>query len=447
MNSAEIIHKLRVENAKLKEDYDFLLQKSNAKRYKFIDSLVDGAYKLMPRRKKPTPAAEEAAELAANPEVQIQPRGGVKRKFEKGKVYILAVNFYDWQGKIVYKGGAERYIYDLALLLKSLKYHPVILQGADADFEKTYRGVKIRGVKMPSKDVREISRVYNNICQDAEFIVVSPLELACEVYDVPAIGINHGIAFDGPNASAFSQNPHGYDIYHEALENCQQVVCVDTNFINWARTRDHALSEYLVFIPNYYDAKVFRPSQRRRSNKKVTCVYPRRLYSARGYDIAIQAFRKLFKKYPYLKLNFVGQVDSSDVAKDLKKFMQDFPQNVEHLEYSMKDMYKAYEPADIVLVPTRYSEGTSLSCIEGMVSGSAVIATNIGGLPNLIIDHYNGLLISPTAADLEKAVSELVDKPALRAELSKNGRAIAKAAFEKQLWEKRWKAVFSAIIE
>lgn len=369
----------------------------------------------------------------------------IPRKISKGKVYILSFNFYDWAGKTIYKGGAERYIYDLAVLLKQLGYHPVILQGAKGEpFEKTYHGVKIRGVPLKKPESRYVSGEYNTIVQDAEFVIASPVDLACEIYDVPVIGINHGIAFDGPNSKAFAESPTGYKIYTDAVEHCTTCVCVDTNFINWMRTRNYKLGNKLIFVPNYYDKTAFHPTKHT-NNKNLTCVYPRRLYSARGYDITIKAFRKLFKKYPTLHLNFVGQVDNDKVKKDLEKFQQDFPKNISHLEYSMKDMPKAYEPADIVLVPTRYAEGTSLSCIEGLASGAAVVATNIGGLPNLIIDHYNGLLISPTPDAIEAAISELIDHPDLRKKLSKNGQIVAENAFEKTIWEKRWTSILKSL--
>ena len=52
------------------------------------------------------------------------------------------------------------------------------------------------------------------------------------------------------------------------------------------------------------------------------------------------------------------------------------------------EMNKAYQNADITLIPSLYSEGTSLSCIEAMACGNAVIATRIGGLSDLIINDF-----------------------------------------------------------
>ncbi len=85
----------------------------------------------------------------------------------------------------------------------------------------------------------------------------------------------------------------------------------------------------------------------------------------------------------------------------------------------MSNVYKNY---DISLIPTLYSEGTSLSCLEAQASGNVVIATNIGGLPNLIINNYNGILINPDKNELFKAIKRVVLDKDLRTKLSSMSR-------------------------
>ena len=207
----------------------------------------------------------------------------------------------------------------------------------------------------------------------------------------------------------------------KALRNVVSCVCVDTNFINWTRTQDYALAQKERYIPNYYDSEQFSKVNRK-SHDKIVFVYPRRLYSARGSDLTTRAFERLLPKYKdKIILNFVGQVDNDKAQEDLDRIMKAFPKNVFHYEYTMEEMPKAYKDADVVLVPTRYSEGTSLSCIEGMASGATVVTTNVGGLPNLVIDGFNGRIISPTVDDLVDVVVEMITKPGLREKLAKNG--------------------------
>jgi glycosyltransferase involved in cell wall biosynthesis len=80
-------------------------------------------------------------------------------------------------------------------------------------------------------------------------------------------------------------------------------------------------------------------------------------------------------------------------------------------------MRAAYEDSAIVAIPTLCGEGTSLSAIEAMYFGCAVVSTWVGGLPNLIQDDRNGLLIAPDAAALGSALSRLITDEALRVRL------------------------------
>ena len=443
---AEYTRELEKKNVKLSVDNEELIKLLSSKRYKAMNFLTDSTYRILRRVNK-----REQLINAAKKTLRNKRKDGIAKKTVRGKIDIISMNFYDWDGEVVYKGGAERYIYDLACLLKRMGYKARILQCSNIYFEKNYDGVEIIGIGAGDKrSMRTCSSVYSYYCRDAELVIASPLELASEIKDVPVIGINHGINFDSEWNRYDKDSPRFYFEHMDALKNVVSCVCVDTNFINFTRTQDYALSLKEKYIPNYYDEKTFAKVNRKNTSDKITFVYPRRIYNARGFDITVEAFTKILSKYKNrVILNFVGQVDNDEAGKLLKQIMNSFPKNVFHYEYTMDEMVNAYRDADVVLIPTKYSEGTSLSCIEGMASGAAIITTDVGGLPNLVIDDYNGLLISPTARDLEKAVVEMIENPVKMKKLAKNGLAIAKEAFTKEKWNSRWedeiRSVLSAI--
>ena len=436
MSEQETINELKDLIVNLKNENKELEKKISSRRYRIADKLVDTSYSLL--HFKNFKKSKKTGEIKSEKNHQ--------RTIDKGRVDIINVNFYDWDGKTVFRGGAERYVFDLACLLKKMGYRPRLLQGANHDFEKEFHNIPVVGIKMKNQNMRMMSSVYNNVCKDAEFIIASPLELASELTcNVPVISINHGINFDHISNRYQAINNYNYADYIDGLIFSDYCVCVDTNFINWVRTRDYKLSLKMEYIPNYYDEKTFK-NIKRKKNKRLTFVYPRRIYSARGHDITLQAFRKIIKKYPNsVELHMIGQIDNKSAKKDVDEMLAEFPNNFFQTSYPMKDMYKAYEKADVVIIPTRYSEGTSLSCIEGMASGAAVIATNVGGLPNLIIDEFNGLLISPTANALKEAAEKLIENPTLRKSIAKNGETVAKAAFQKDNWDTCWEKIISLI--
>ena len=444
------VQKLNEKNARLMSDNAELAKRLSAKRYKLMDFLVDSSYRVLRVRNKKRELIGRNVGGAKNDDTdRLKKRREVKREVVRRRVDLINMNFYDWDGKTVYKGGAERYVYDLASLLKEMGYDARILQCSNVRFRKKYHGVEVIGVGAGNKsNIRECSAMYNYYCRDAEFLIASPLELASEIKDIPVVGINHGINFDGVWNKYSEEQPHSYRDYMDALKNVVSCVCVDTNFINFTRTQDYALSLKERYIPNYYDAKNFKKVNRSDKAEKITFVYPRRLYDARGFDITVEAFERILVKYKNkIKLNFVGQIDNDGARSLLDGIMQKFPENVFHFEYTMGDMPKAYADADVVLVPTRYCEGTSLSCIEGMASGSAIITTDVGGLPNLVIDGYNGIIISPVVEDLVDAVEQMIKKPAMRKRMAKNGVKVASEAFTKKRWENSWKREIQKIQE
>lgn len=430
------IKRLRKENAEM-------AQHLAAKRYQMIDNVVNTVYKgiylVRPKKEAIVEVEEKVEEEEA------------KRKVEKGRVDIVNVNFYDWDGQEVYKGGAERYVYDLAKLLKEMGYRPQILQGAHEDFKRNYRGIKVLGFKASGDNKRELGKIFNKVSRNAEFIIASPDELAAEIREVPCIAINHSIKFDGPARYEMMSLPekleNPYSVIIEAIRNVTCCVCVDTNFINWMRTRDYELSKKLIYVPNYYDAKVFRPMEKKHGDEKVVFVFPRRIEESRGSKIVLEAFKKVVKKHPEVELRLVGQVQNEKVQAEIEETIKKYPGKVSHTQYAMEDAYKAYEDADIVLAPTTFTDGTSLVCIEGQASGLPVIASTVGGLPNIIIDHFNGLLISPDAKALEAAMIEMVENPKLRKEMGRRALEVAESAFEKHLWEERWRKVIKDFVK
>jgi len=75
-----------------------------------------------------------------------------------------------------------------------------------------------------------------------------------------------------------------------------------------------------------------------------------------------------------------------------------------------RDMPAEYEKAHIIAVPTIFSDGTSLSCIEGMLHGCVPVVTDVGGLANLVIPEYNALIVRPCYKELLNATRYLLDR-------------------------------------
>jgi glycosyltransferase involved in cell wall biosynthesis len=105
----------------------------------------------------------------------------------------------------------------------------------------------------------------------------------------------------------------------------------------------------------------------------------------------------------------------------------------------------ALAAAGIVLMPSR-SEGLPVVLLEAMAYGRAVVATSVGGIPELLRDDVDGLLVAPGDPNaLVTAVTQLVSDPARVARYGGNARSRA-GEFDESRIVDRVDAVYRALL-
>ncbi|WP_431215978.1 glycosyltransferase [Puia sp. P3] len=324
-------------------------------------------------------------------------------------------------------------MHDLAKICEAKGLEVRILQNANSFFLRNFDNIPVVGLPgRTGHDLEKMSERYDVYCKQSHLIIASPLDLACNLhYSSNCIGINHGIYWDDKYTSVAKYDINKYKRIFRAQKNCTKSICVDTNFINWLRTYDWELASKCEYVPNYVDRRQFSAVEKE-FDGKLTVIYPRRLYEARGLYITIEAFASLLPKYPDLNLHFVGQAVGDD-AIATRLFISQFKSQVSWYELDMEKMDQAFRQSHIALIPTKYAEGTSLSCLEAMATNNGVIATNIGGLPNLILNNFNGMLINPEVASLTNAVERLINDRQLLKTLASNALLTADAFRKEQV--------------
>jgi glycosyltransferase involved in cell wall biosynthesis len=81
---------------------------------------------------------------------------------------------------------------------------------------------------------------------------------------------------------------------------------------------------------------------------------------------------------------------------------------------------KVLKGADVFILPS-YNEGVPISILEAMSYGKPIIASNVGGIPEIVIMNKNGLLIDPGKPDqIEQAINTLLENPELVKEFGEN---------------------------
>lgn len=96
-------------------------------------------------------------------------------------------------------------------------------------------------------------------------------------------------------------------------------------------------------------------------------------------------------------------------------------------------MQGIYASHDIIILPSYY-EGLPMSILEGMSCGLPVISTRVGGIPETVIDGYNGLLVEPgDISGLAEAMRTLIDSADLRRKYGERSRRIAEEKFSAEV--------------
>lgn len=94
-----------------------------------------------------------------------------------------------------------------------------------------------------------------------------------------------------------------------------------------------------------------------------------------------------------------------------------------------RDLPRIYGDLDVLVVSSD-NEGTPVSAIEAMAAGCPVVATRVGGLPDLISDSTIGRLVPPRDADaLASAVLDLIHSPKAARELGRNASEAVRKRF------------------
>jgi glycosyltransferase involved in cell wall biosynthesis len=216
------------------------------------------------------------------------------------------------------------------------------------------------------------------------------------------------------------------------------------------------------FIPNGVDSQRFRPDidasgwrerlQLRPIDRLILC--PRRLERKNGVRFFVEAATLLLKEGTRDVLFAIagdasGPRSESDenVVRELVS-KSNFSSHFNLLgRVENQDLPGLYACSEIVVIPSLL-EATSLSASEAMATGKPVVATNIGGLPFLIKDGQNGVLVPPCdAAELARAIRALLDSPDRRKIFGENGRARIEKELDWRMIAVKVKEIYHAAIQ
>jgi glycosyltransferase involved in cell wall biosynthesis len=167
-----------------------------------------------------------------------------------------------------------------------------------------------------------------------------------------------------------------------------------------------------------------------------------RLIPIKGHHVLLHALARARREVPALSLDLVG---SGPLEPALRQRVRELG-----LDGAVRFLGRVSPPryveAALVVVPS-LGEGFGMVALEAMERGRAVVASAVGGLPEIVADGETGIVVTPgDPVALARALVDLASDPTRTRELGAAGRRRVLAAFHQDRCTERYEALYRAAL-
>ena len=216
--------------------------------------------------------------------------------------------------------------------------------------------------------------------------------------------------------------------YKHVLQKVDVVICVSAYIQQAAIQAFPAYADKFEVLFNATDVEVFKPYgeladasvQALLNLPKTTLfvLYVGRLTQDKGVDVLIQAFQQVLKVHPQAKLVIAGSSFFDGAAKTAyQQSLQQLAKPIsEHIKFTgfipHKQLKYLYAAAHVVVLPSVWQDPCPLVVLETMASGTCIIASKVGGVPEVVEHGVTGILVNPKQVDeLAVAITDVLQYP------------------------------------
>jgi len=335
-------------------------------------------------------------------------------------------------------GGAEKMLISLAESLDRSRFRPVVCllkEGWLLD-QLGARGLTTHVVPLARTADPAWVRVMRKLVRDErvdvlhahEFYMNSYFALLARLERLPAVTTVHG--------KNYSSDRWYRRAAYRAVARNSRMIAVSDGIADFLHEAIGVPRERLTTIRNGIDCDAFasRPSVRIEARAElgladgqpvIGCLG--NLYPVKGHTHLIDAAAGICAQYPDAVFLFAGRGHMLDSLQRQTTALG-LERNVRFLGFR-EDSTRLLMAMDIFAMPS-LSEGLPLSLLEAMAAGKAIVASAVGGIPEVIHDRQSGLLVpSGNAPELQRAILSLLADPALARDMAQRARAKVVADF------------------
>jgi len=204
-----------------------------------------------------------------------------------------------------------------------------------------------------------------------------------------------------------------------------------------------AKAETISVVYNGYDLPALPRAARLETDKFPVLGTVARVTPLKGIEDAIHAVALLKAEFPQISYLVVGDGVGVEPCKALAAELG-VSENVQFVGYR-KDIEKFLARMDLFVFPS-LKEGMGIALVEAMAQGLATVATDIGGIPEVITPDCGYLVPAKSPSDLAARISELLTDNSRRTEMGRNAKTRAETVFSVESMKKGTDLVYRALL-
>ena len=269
----------------------------------------------------------------------------------------------------------------------------------------------------------------------------------------------HELDFSFPLFSFFVKKPkilhlHGIHVDFFKRYHLSRIILknVADYYITITKKQRRALTELgintkrILLLPNSIDVNSFFPEADKEDN---LLLYLGRIVPVKGLHILLESL--CYVETP-VRLMIVGPIGNFDYYRDISKQIEKENQKGKHhITYlgtiPDAEVKKLYQKATIFILPS-FWEPFGVVLLEALACGTPVVSTLVGGIPEIVQNHENGILVPPNnPPKLAEAIQYLMDNKDVRTRLAKEGRKVVVKNFSLDVITSRLCNIYQGILK
>jgi glycosyltransferase involved in cell wall biosynthesis len=276
-------------------------------------------------------------------------------------------------------------------------------------------------------------------------IIAAPV---CKILSIPQMATCHGFISNDNNLKVYNK------IDKLMLRLCSRIITVSTEIKNDLVKGGIDQSKIIVIqnaIQSFLGKKEIDNSRigKRRDlsvrENEFTIGYLGRLSEEKGVNYLIEAGYILKEKGEDFKIIIIGDGPKRKELEDLTR-SKGLKQQVVFTGFQ-NDIEEWLSAMDCLVLPS-LTEGTPMAILEAMSLGVPIIASAVGGIPSVVENGVNGLLVAPgDYRELSEKILLIIKNKTLRFEMAMKGVNIIKKRFDVHEWCHKIESQYDSVLE